>query len=293
MVDRDRMPVVAVAARARLGEGPIWDDRAGALRWVDIYNRRVHAHDPLAGTDRFAEVEDVVTAIALTRDDSLLLCLRDRIVRYDPRSGTSETLHRFDLAPGDRLNDGKVDPTGRFWIGTASKNPGDAALFRYDPDGTVRQMEEGLTISNGLDWSPDGRTFYLTDSPEKRIHAYDFDPAAGTISNRRVLIETSGDPVPDGLTVDSEGFIWSALWEGGEIVRYSASGREVGRVALPVPLTTSCTFGGEGLRDLYVTSASVGLSQDEVDEAAASGDVFVLRNAGTGLPAARFGVGRG
>jgi sugar lactone lactonase YvrE len=279
-----------LTARARLGECPVWDPERALLAWVDVYNHRVHQFEPATGGDRYFETGEVVPAIALTDGDRLLLALRDRLALLDPRTGALEPLCRIDLGhPDTRLNDGKCDAQGRFWVGSLSKNPGEAALYRYDPDGSLHLMETGLTISNGLGWSPDGKTFYLTDSPQRKIYAYRFDPDTGSIADRRVLVDLGGEAVePDGLTVDRAGRLWSALWNGWGIVCFDADGRELERKRLPVQRPTSLTFGGAALGDLYVTSASVGLSQTEVQRGICAGDLFRIATDVGGLPTNRF-----
>jgi sugar lactone lactonase YvrE len=284
----------AFEARARLGEGPLWDERTNTLFWVDILNHRVHRFDPESGDDRCWDVGDVVGSVALVDERRILVALRHEIAELELSTGEIRRLKRFDgLGPGDRLNDGKCDPAGRFWIGSMAEKEGEAQLYRYDPDGTLRVMETGLTISNGLDWSPDGRTFYLTDSPARRIYGYAFDPATGEISERRTVIEVGGEAEPDGLTVDSEGCLWSAQWGGSCVIRFAPDGRELARVELPVPQPTSCHFGGPNLEDLYITSASVDLSQDEIDEYVTSGDLFSARPGVIGRAPNRFATGTG
>ena len=280
-----------LTARARLGECPVWDRERGLLAWVDVYNHRVHQFDPATGRDRYFDTEEAVAAIALTRDERLLLALVDRLALLDPRSGRLEELCRLPLGhPDTRLNDGKCDARGRFWVGSISSRPEEAALYRYDPsDGSVQVMERGLTISNGLGWSPDGAWFYLTDSPKRVIYAYRFDLAAGSISDRRVLVDLTREPVePDGLAVDALGHLWSALWDGWGLICFDPDGRELARQALPVQRPTSLTFGGDALSDLYVTSASVGLSQAEVQRGIRAGDLFRITTDLVGLPTHRF-----
>jgi sugar lactone lactonase YvrE len=285
-------PVLTV--RARLGECPVWDPVRGTLAWVDVYNHRLHQFDPAAGHDRYFDVGEVVAAVALTDGDRLLLALRDRLALLDPQTGNLEPLCRIDLGHADtRLNDGKCDARGRFWVGSVSKNPGDAALYRYDPDGSLHVMEIGLTISNGIGWSPDGGSFYLTDSPTRKIYAYRFDADSGAIADRRVLVDLGDEAVePDGLAIDRKGHLWSALWNGWSVVCFDADGRELERKPLPVQRPTSLTFGGAELADLYVTTASVGLSQDEVQHGICAGDLFRIRTADPGLPTHRFAVSR-
>lgn len=283
-----------LTARARLGECPVWDPERALLAWVDVYNHRVHQFEPATGHDRYFDTGDVVAAIALTRGDQLLLGLRDRLALLDTHTGEIEPLCRIDLGhPDTRLNDGKCDAQGRFWVGSISKHPGEAALYRYDADGSVHVMETGLTISNGLGWSPDGKTFYLTDSPKRKIYAYRFDPESGSIDHRRVLVDLGREAVePDGLAIDGAGHLWSALWNGWGLACFDADGRELERKALPVQRPTSLTFGGATLADLYVTSASVGLSQAEVQRGICAGDLFRISTGTSGLPTHRFARAR-
>jgi sugar lactone lactonase YvrE len=272
-------------ARARLGEGPLWDGTKQVLYWVDIHNHRVHVFEPSSGDDCHWEVGDLGSAIALMGSDKLLVALGSRIASLDLTSGAVDTLSTFDFeVPGTRFNDGKCDPQGRFWIGTISPQPGTAALYRYDPDGSVRVMETGLTISNGLGWSPDGTTFYLTDSPLRKIYAYRFDGATGEISDRTVVIDLDDEPVePDGLAIDNDGNIWTALWDGWSVACFSPAGEALGRVKLPVQRPTCPTFGGPQRQTLYVTTASVGLSQQEIQQGFYAGDLFAIATPAPGL----------
>lgn len=280
-----------LAARARLGEGPSWDGGAGVLWWVDIHNHRVHRWDPAAGEDTVYEVGETVGCAHPAADGRVVLALRRGVALLDPASGAVEPLAA--LLPeraGLRLNDGKCDARGRLWVGSMSAEEGGAALFRVDPDGSAREAVGGLTMSNGLGWSPDGATLYLTDSPARTILAFDFDAEAGTLSGRRVFADLSrADSVPDGLAVDAEGCVWSAQWGGACLVRFAPDGGELLRVRLPVPHPTSCAFGGGDGTDLYVTTASIGMTEEEIEDAFESGDLFVLRPGVAGPPAARFG----
>jgi sugar lactone lactonase YvrE len=285
-----------LAARARLGECPLWDPDRRALDWVDIFNHRVHRFDPSTGDDRYVETPDAVAAIALAdpaTPDQLLIAMRDQIALLDLRTGEIEPSCRAEFSHSEaRFNDGMCDTSGRFWVGTMSDEPGHAALYRYDPDGphgSLHTMETGLTISNGLGWSPDDKTFYLTDSPARRIYAYRFDARTGAIGDRRVLVDLGEEEVePDGLAIDRDGNLWSALWDGWCVVRFDASGRELDRIRLPVQRPTSLTFGGPGLTELYVTSATIGLSEKEVQCGLQAGDLFRIASPVSGLPTNRF-----
>ncbi|MGF1516307.1 MAG: SMP-30/gluconolactonase/LRE family protein [Nodosilinea sp.] len=279
-------------ARARLGEGPLWDGDKQVLYWVDILNHRVHVFEPSSGDDCHWDVGDVGSALALMAGEKLLVAMGDRITTLDLTSGAVDTLATLEFdAPNIRFNDGKCDPQGRFWIGSMSDGPGQAALYRYDPDGSVHTMETGLTISNGLGWSPDGDTFYLTDSPQRKIFAYRFDGATGAISDRCIAVDLGDEAVePDGLAIDGDGNIWTALWDGWCIACFSPAGKALGRVKLPVQRPTCPTFGGPDLSTLYVTTASVGLSQQEIQQGFYAGDVFAIAAPTPGLPTYPFGA---
>lgn len=279
-----------LAARARLGECPVWEAEHQQLYWVDIYNHRVHQFDPASGRDRHFDVGDVVSAIVLAGTARLLVALRDRLAFLNLQTGEITPLCQIEFSHSDtRLNDGKCDPQGRFWIGSVSEAAGQGVLYRYDPDGSLHQMETGLTISNGLGWSPDGSTFYLTDSAQRKIYAYDFEAETGAIADRRVLVDLGDEAVePDGLVIDGQGNLWSALWDGWCIACFNSIGQEILRVKMPVQRPTCPTFGGTHLSDLYITSASVGLSQKEIQQGFYAGDLFCLSTVSTGIPTYQF-----
>lgn len=279
-----------LTARARLGECPVWDANRQQLFWVDVYNHRVHQFDPATGRDCYFDTGDVVSAIVLTNSDRLLVALRDRLAFLNTQTGEVTPVYQIKFPHSDtRFNDGKCDSQGRFWIGSVSEAPGQAALYRYDPDGSLHVMEIGLTISNGLGWSPDEKTFYLTDSAHHKIYAYDFEVETGAIRNRRVLVDLSDEAVePDGLTIDRQGNLWSALWDGWCVACFNPTGQEILRVKLPVQRPTSLTFGGSDLTDLYITSASVGLSQKEIQQGFYAGDLFHLAANFPGMPTQSF-----
>ncbi|MEH2095992.1 SMP-30/gluconolactonase/LRE family protein [Nostoc sp.] len=278
-------------ARARLGEGPMWDSTRKLLYWVDIYNHRVHQFNPATGENDFFDVGDVVGAIATAGKDKLIMLLRHHLAFLNTQTGEVTPILEIEgNLPDNRLNDGKYDPQGRFWFGSmCSLEKPQASLYCYETDGSLHVMETGLTISNGLGWSPDRKTFYLTDSPQQKIYAYDFNSVTGNITNRRIFVDLTHESFyPDGLTIDSEGHIWSAMWGGWCVIRFNPKGEEILRIKLPVQLPTSCAFGGDDLRTLYITTASVGLSQAEIDKSFYSGDLFALQTDVTGLPAYNF-----
>ena len=246
-----------VDARAMLGEGPVWDARIGRIAWVDIMARRLHLTAP-DGETRTIDLPGPVSCVVPRTSGGWLAALADGFWAV-AADGSSERLvdvqsDRLDL----RFNDGKCDPQGRFWAGTMALDhrPGAGALYRLDPDLTVHRMMEATTISNGLDWSVDGRTMYYVDTPTRRIDTFSFDPASGAIADRQLFVTIDpADGSPDGLTVDAEGGVWVALWDGSRVRRYLPDGTIEREIRLPVSEVTCPVFGGPDLDELYITTA--------------------------------------
>jgi sugar lactone lactonase YvrE len=254
-------------AKAELGEGPVWDPDAGCLYFIDIERGAVYRYDPATATSRTFQIGTMVGAAALTAARDLVLAVRDGFARLDLDSGQVRAIAAVEAdLPDQRMNDGKCDPAGRFWAGTMAldKRRGAGALYRLDSDGRVTRMLDGVSISNGLDWSDDGRLMYYVDTPTRSIDVFDFDVATGTIANRRSLARVEhGEGWPDGLTLDIDGYIWVALWSGAAVRRYAPDGTLDRVVAVPTTYPTSCAFGGPDLQDLYVTTAATALTPDE------------------------------
>jgi sugar lactone lactonase YvrE len=279
-------------ARAELGEGPVWDPIAGCLYFVDILRGHVHRVEPARRTWETFRVERMVGAAAPTDAGDLLLAVKDGFARLDVGTGIVQSIAHVDEDRSDiRMNDGKCDPAGRFWAGTmALDERSDAGhLYRLDPDGRIHTMVSGVSISNGLDWSDDGRLMYFIDSPTRSIDVFDFDAASGAIANRRSLVRIPREEgTPDGMTLDVDGYVWVALWGGGAVHRYAPDGSRAAVVTVPTRYPTSCTFGGPDLRDLYITTASIKISDRERAEQPLAGAVFVARPGVAGRPPHRF-----
>ncbi len=242
---------------AALGEGPVWHAEEQALYWVDIVEQYIHRMNYVTSDYTNMKLPGTVGAIALRQEGGIIAGIDNEICFVDMEMGTvtPQVKTKDDL----RFNDGKCDRQGRFWIGTMTRDPDHptAKLYRFDTDGKLEVMQDEVFISNGLAWSLDNKTFYHTDSVRRLIYAYDFEEGAGEISNRRVLVETpEGEGTPDGMTIDSEGFLWSARWEGSKVVRYAPDGSVDREIKLPASRPTSCMFGGPDLDVLYVTSCS-------------------------------------
>jgi sugar lactone lactonase YvrE len=279
-------------AHAELGEGPVWDPIDRCLYFVDIMARRVHRIDVSSSASRFFDVDRMAGAIAPTRGGDLLLAVQGGFARLDPRTGAVRPFATLDDDRDNiRMNDGKCDPAGRFWAGTMAidERPHCGSLYRLDPGGRVHTMLSGVSISNGLDWSADARVMYFIDSPTRAIDAFDFDLSSGAIANRRTVARIArGHGFPDGMTLDADGCLWVALWSGGAVHRYTPAGALDAVVPVPASRPTSCTFGGDDLGDLFITTAGMKLSAAERAQQPHAGGVFVARPGVTGRAPHQF-----
>ena len=280
---------VVTAAGAELGEGPVWDARSGRLVWVDIIAKRIHLTDPVGGGSEVIEVPLHVGAVAPRAAGGFVAALQDGF--WVVGDGPAERIAAVPEArPGLRFNDGKCDPTGRFWGGTMAYDqaPGAGALYRLELDGSVALVLDRVTVSNGLAWSADERTLHYIDTSTQRVDTFSYHPVSGEIGDRRPEIHfPPGAGAPDGMTIDAEGGLWVALWGGGVVHRY-LEGHLERVIELPVSQPTSCCFGGDGLDELYVTSARQGLSAPQLRAEPLAGALFRTRPGVRGFAPAVF-----
>ncbi len=280
---------VAVRATAVLGEGPTWDGATGTLLWVDILASEVHRFDPAGGQDTVLRTPQHVGAAKPRMGGGLVVNLRDGIGRY-AADGAFDWLVSW-AEDGVRGNDAAVDADGRLWAGTMryDEAPGGGRLYRVGPGGELVTVLPEVSISNGIGWSPDGRLMYYVDTPSRRVDVFDVDSETGLVARRRRFVDLARvTGFPDGLTVDADGCLWVALWDGGAVHRYTPAGVLDRAVEVPATRTTACTFGGPGLGDLYITSATAGLDPAKLAAEPLAGSVFVLPAAGAGQPGHAF-----
>ena len=250
---------LAFDVRAGLGEGALWDWRTGLLISVDIPAGLVLVGDPRDGSTRSIAVGQPVSAAMLRGERELLLAVRDGFQSLDPETGAVADLVAVEAdRPENRMNDGACDPSGRCFAGTMAfdTSPGAGSLYRLDPDLSVRPVLTGLSISNGIGWSPSGRLMYHIDSPAGGVDAYDYDERTGLPCERRRVVHA--DPawgLPDGLAIDAEGGIWVAFWDGSAVRRFDPGGALTDTIVLPAARPTRPAFGGAGLDRLFVTTA--------------------------------------
>ncbi|WP_344613085.1 SMP-30/gluconolactonase/LRE family protein [Dactylosporangium salmoneum] len=278
-------PEVAVPGRARVGEGPVWDARDARLHWVDIPAGHIHTSDPTTGQTSTLDLPTHVGAAVPRRGGGFVAAVAEGFASVE----AGMTVRCAILPVGERMNDAKCDRRGRLWAGSTTMDfqPGRGALHVLMPDWTTRVVLEGLTLPNGLGWSPDGRTFYLADTMAGEISAFDADLERATIGRRRTFARfPDGTGMPDGLTVDATGCLWVAMWGGDRVVRISPDADVLGELPMPAHQPSSCTFGGTALDVLYITSAREGLDLPDDDPA---GSVFAVGGLGVvGTPAAAF-----
>jgi sugar lactone lactonase YvrE len=277
-------PERVVASQSKLGEGPLWSATEQALYWLDIHRQRVERFHPVSGKHEVFEFDTAVTVLGFRKQGGFVAGTARGLGFLQLTNKSPQILASPEAdKPHNRFNDGAVDPQGRFWAGTMYEGPDtpeptEGRLYRLDADFSLHIMQTGLTISNGLGWSPDLKTMYLTDTLRRLIYAYDYDAASGSIEHRRVFVDSTAEAgYPDGMTVDSEGGIWSARWSGSKITRYDPGGKVEREIRLPVECPTSCAFGGSTLTELYVTSAWTALGDEQRRQQPLAGDVFCLQ----------------
>ena len=260
-------------AKATLGEGPAWDSKTQTLYWLDILEKRIYAD-----TRILAQLDDLVCCIVPRKNGNLLLGTRLGFADLNPDTVQLTVLAALDSElPTNRLNDGKCDPAGRLLAGTMDMNEKDpnGALYSFDGKNSTRLLDK-VTISNGLAWSVDYKTFYYIDTPTREVKAFDYDLATGQIANPRVAIhipESLG--WPDGMTSDTAGNLWIALWGGAQITKWNPStGKLLEQIPVPALQTSSCVFGGKDMNELYITSARKSMSETDLKKYPLSGGLF-------------------
>ena len=287
---------VLIESQAHLGECPCWHQEKQLLYWVDSTKKQLHVYQPETKTDRTIQLEKLVGCVVPRKSGGVVLGLEDGFAALDLETEKLTYLAdpESDL-PSNRFNDGKCDPAGRFLAGTMDKDQkkGTGSLYLLDRNLTVKRLWDNLTVSNGMGWSPDYSTMYLIDSPTKKVFAFDYDLTTGNISNRTVAVtipDTEG--YPDGMTTDTEGNIWVALWAGFKVTRWNPkTGELLQNIYVPAPNVTSCTFGGANMNELYITTARKDMDKNpaQLDYYPKAGSVFRFKTDTIGMRNFEFG----
>lgn len=279
-------------AHAALGEGPLWSVREQALYWVDILNHRLHRYSPEEGRRSWQFDQEISAVAERAGADGLLITQRHGFASFDPASEELVPLLQVEGdIPGNRFNDGKCDRHGRFWAGTMDfdgKRP-TGSLYRFSPDRSCSRIDTGYIVTNGPAWSSDDRTMYHNDSVNGRVYAFDFDADTGNASNKRLFLQFSEEEgSPDGMSTDAVGGLWIAHWGAGRLTCHDAQGNVLRTINLPCSQVTSCAFGGPHLDTLYITTAAVGLSAQQLEREPLAGGLFALDIDVAGVPANLF-----
>ncbi len=279
-------------AQAMLGEGAIWHPLENRLYWVDIEGKSLHIFDPATGGNRLIPVGERIGTVVPADRGGVLVALQNGIHHLDVK--TAKLTFIVNPLPDNnvRFNDGKCDPSGRFWLGSLaldSRRRG-AALYRMDADASVREMLDSVSISNGIVWTADKKTMYYNDTPTMTVQAFDYDDQTGSISNRRVAIKIPrGSGAPDGMTIDSEDKLWIALWGGSCVARFDPlTGELLEKIIVPAPNVSSCAFGGKDLGTLYITTARAWVSTEKLAEFPQSGGLFAVTPGVKGVKASFY-----
>jgi sugar lactone lactonase YvrE len=274
-------------AKAALGEGPVWDAHTQTLYWLDILNKRIHAN-----SDVLTELDDFIGCIARRQSGGFILTKRLSFWTFESGSVKPNLIASLADEPSNkRFNDGKCDPRGRFLAGTMDMGEKDPNGSLYSFEGrSITKLLSGITISNGMTWSPDHKTFYYIDTPTRQVMAFDYDLETGAIASPREAVrvpESLG--WPDGMTSDLQGNLWIAMWGGGQVTRWDPdSGQLLERIPVPAKNVSSCAFGGQNRNELYITSARIGLDEAMLSRYPLSGGVFRVETKVEGMPVFEF-----
>lgn len=282
-----------IGTKSQLGEGAIWNYRTGQLYWVDITGKLLNIYTPRLDINRELYTGQMIGTVVPAESGMVLVALEQGFYFLDPETGTKQFIVIPEEEPdGNRFNDGKCDPAGRFWAGTMNTQSikGKGSLYRLDPDSTVHRMLGNVSISNGIAWSLDHSVMYYIDTPTQEVMAFDFDNSTGEIRNGRQVIqipESMGHP--DGMTIDNEGNLWICLWGGAAVGCWNPeTGKLLRKIDVPAKNVTSCAFGDADLGTLYITTASIDTDPEELKKYPDAGSLFKVRPGVTGIQASFF-----
>ncbi|MGB4595013.1 MAG: SMP-30/gluconolactonase/LRE family protein [Anaerolineaceae bacterium] len=283
-----RIDQCALKLDNELGESPLWNIEQQTLYWLDIERGQLHTYHPATQDYQTFELGKQAGSIAFTKTDELLVATTNGLAFWNKNTGLTENVIDFFSTTDPRMmNDGKVDPTGNFWVG--SKGPKKASfLYRVTPNLITELMLDEITISNGMDWTSDTGYFFYADSGVESVYQFKYDRSLALIGDV-VLFYTDNQGTPDGLTIDSQGNIWIAIWDGWQIVGLRPSGEQFCKIQLPVSRPTSVAFGGPDLKTLFITSARTGLSAEALEREPLAGSLFSVLLKTPGRPSNKFG----
>ncbi len=281
--------------KAKLGEGAIWNEKTQELYWVDIDGKQLFIFNPITNSQKTIVLPQKIGTVVPTKDSHVAVALEDGIYHLNLKTEALTILSKPTGHPKNlRFNDGKCDPAGRFWVGSIwdRNTPNTAALYKIEHTGESQIMIPNVTISNGIVWSLDGKTMYYIDTYTSCVQAYDYDIETGNITNPKTVITIPKElGYPDGMTIDAEGMLWIALWNGSAVGRFNPNtGKLLEKVAIDALNITSCAFGGRDLKTLYITTASVDMNLEQHRKYPLAGGLFAVETKVSGVPCYYFGA---
>lgn len=280
-------------SKSALGEGAIWNYKTGELIWVNITDKILNFYDPKLKYNKEMLTGQMIGTVVPAESGKMMVALENGFYEFDPETGSKKRIANPEEGiDGNRFNDGKCDPAGRFWAGTMSTEGKSqaGALYRLDPDSSVHKMIENVSISNGIVWSLDATKMYYIDTPTQKVMSWDYNQETGEISNPKTAIEIPEEMgSPDGMTIDAEGNVWIALWGGSAVGCWNPeTGELLRKIEVPAKNVTSCAFGDEDLGTLYITTARQGTSEEELEKFPHAGGLFKTRPGVKGVEAFFF-----
>lgn len=277
-------PEIVLAHRCELGEGPVWDANGSTIFWLDIVKGEIHQYALNTNLHATFSVGEMIGSIAPREAGGFIAGLEHGVGVVDISANTIQHLAHPEAGTENRFNDGKCDAAGRFWVGSMSKSEekNKGSLYVMEPGGSLTKKLENVTISNGLAWNADNTVMYYIDTPSNYVFAFDFDLQTGNLTNQRIAVDVTHEQgFADGMTIDEEGMLWIAFYDGWRVGRYNPNtGKLISQVELPVANVTCCTFGGSDLTDLYITTASKGMNAEALAAQPHAGKLFILKNTG-------------
>ncbi|MEO9571970.1 MAG: SMP-30/gluconolactonase/LRE family protein [Polaribacter sp.] len=273
---------LAYKINASLGEGAIWNYKTQELYWVDIEGKQLNIFNPLTSENKILETKSRIGTVVPFTEKEALIALEDGVHKINLESGESTLFTDMkNELPGSRLNDGKCDPSGRFWVGSMhlEQITGKANLYTITSENKLEKKIDSVTISNGIVWTSDKKTMYYIDTPTSSIKAYDYDNKTGKIANEKVVVQIPESlGFPDGMTIDEEDMLWVGMWNGNAVICFNPkTGKVVSKIEVPAHNITSCAFGGDNLDVLYITSASIDMTEEEIKKYPLAGAIFKIK----------------
>ncbi|MEO1435020.1 MAG: SMP-30/gluconolactonase/LRE family protein [Bacteroidota bacterium] len=284
---------LALQIDAQLGEGAFWNIENQTFYWVDIEGKRLHLFDPITGKNRSLQTPTHIGTVVPMNDNVAMVGLVDGAYLMNTETGNLKPYAKIDDNVGaTRLNDGKCDPAGRLWVGSMHWETSEpvGSLYRVDGNEQATKILDSITVSNGIVWSKDRKIMYYIDTPTKKIHAFDYDMLSGEIKNERIAVVIADSlGLPDGMTIDADDKLWVGMWNGNAVCRFDpTSGQLMEQVEVPAHNVTSCAFGGPALDTLYITTASIDMTEEEKAQFPLAGSVFKYVPGVKGVPSDLF-----